>query len=218
MSGLRALPLAPEPRAALAPERARLVRRARLLAWGGNAWHAIEFAVAVAAGFAAGSVALVGFGIDSLVESLAGLVIVWRFAAGRAHSDDAERRAQRLVAVSYLLLVAYVAVEATRTLGAGDHPRTSWVGIGLAAFTAATMPLLAAAKRDAGRRLGSAATVREATQNDICAYLSLALLAGLGLNATLGWWWADPVAALVIGAVAAREGAAAWRGEACGCC
>ncbi len=218
MSGLRALPLAPEPRAALVPERARLVRRARVLAWGGNAWHAIEFAVAVAAGVAAGSVALVGFGIDSLIESLAGLVIVWRFAAGRAHSDEAERRAQRLVAVSYLLLVVYVAVEATRTLVAGDHPRTSWVGVGLAAFTAATMPLLAAAKRDAGRRLGSAATVREATQNDICAYLSLALLAGLGLNATLGWWWADPVAALAIGAVAAREGAAAWRGEACGCC
>ncbi len=203
----------------LAPERrAGLVRRAKLLAWGGNAWHVVEFAIAVGAGVAAGSIALVGFGIDSLVEVLAGLVIAWRFSSRRAHSETAERRAQQLVAVSFFLLAAYVAVEATRTLVAGDHPEASWVGIGLAAFTAPTMPLLARAKRRVGRELGSSATVSEGAQNMVCAYLSLALLAGLLSNALLGWWWADPTAALVIAAVALREGRESWQGEGCDAC
>ena len=196
-------------------ERARLVRRARLLAWGGNAWHVVEFLVAVAAGIAASSVALVGFGLDSLVEAAAGLIVVWRFSAGRADSERAERRAQQLIAASFFLLAAYVGAEAVRALVDGDHPETSWVGVGLAAFTAPTMPLLALAKRRVGRRLGSAATVSEAGQNMLCAYLSVALLAGLLANALAGWWWADPGAALVIAAVAAREGVEAWRGEAC---
>jgi divalent metal cation (Fe/Co/Zn/Cd) transporter len=205
------------PTAALAPgERARLVQRARLLAWGGNAWHFVEFAIALGAGIAAGSIALVGFGFDSLIESLAGFVIIWRFAARRAHVETTERRAQQLIAFSYFLLVAYITVEATRTLVVGDQPETSWVGIGLAAFTAPTMPLLARAKRRVGRRLGSAATVSEAEQNQICAYLSIALLVGLLLNALAGWWWADPAAALAIAAVAGREGVQSWRGE--GCC
>jgi divalent metal cation (Fe/Co/Zn/Cd) transporter len=193
-----------------------LVQRARLLAWGGNAWHFVEFAIALGAGVAAGSIALVGFGFDSLIESLAGFVIIWRFAASGAHVETRERRAQQLIAVSYFLLVAYITVEATRTLALGNQPETSWVGIGLAAFTAPTMPLLARAKRRVGRRLGSAATVSEAEQNQICAYLSVALLIGLLLNALGGWWWADPTAALVIAAVACREGVQSWRGE--GCC
>jgi divalent metal cation (Fe/Co/Zn/Cd) transporter len=196
-------------------DRARLVRRARLLAWGGNAWHFVEFAIALGAGLAAGSIALVGFGIDSLIESLAGFVIVWRFSARHAHSETAERRAQQLIAVSFFILAAYVGVEAVRTLVAGDRPEASWVGIGLAAFTAPTMPLLALAKRRVGRRLGSAATVSEGVQNMVCAYLSLALLAGLLTNALAGWWWADPAAALVIAAVAFREGRETWKGEAC---
>jgi divalent metal cation (Fe/Co/Zn/Cd) transporter len=193
-----------------------LVQRARLLAWGGNAWHFVEFAIALGAGVAAGSIALVGFGFDSLIESLAGFVIIWRFAASGAHVETRERRAQQLIAVSYFLLVAYITVEATRTLALGNQPETSWVGIGLAAFTAPTMPLLARAKRRVGRRLGSVATVSEAEQNQICAYLSVALLIGLLLNALGGWWWADPTAALVIAAVACREGVQSWRGE--GCC
>jgi divalent metal cation (Fe/Co/Zn/Cd) transporter len=197
-------------------ERARLVRRARLLAWGGNAWHFVEFAIALGAGIAAGSIALVGFGFDSLIEALAGFVIIWRFAARRAHVETTERRAQQVIALSYFLLVAYISVEATRTLALGDQPETSWVGIGLAAFTAPTMPLLARAKRRVGRGLGSAATVSEAAQNQICAYLSVALLVGLLLKALAGWWWADPAAALVIAAVAGREGVRSWRGE--GCC
>jgi divalent metal cation (Fe/Co/Zn/Cd) transporter len=201
----------------LAPpdERAVLARRARLLAWGGNGWHFVEFAIAVGAGIAASSIALIGFGFDSLIESLAGFIIVWRFGMRRRDSEAAERRAQQLVAVSFFVLAAYVGVESVRTFFGAHHPETSWVGIGLAAFTAPTMPLLARAKQRVGHALGSSATVGEAQQNMICAYLSVALLVGLGGNALLGWWWADPAAALVIAAVALREGRESWRGEAC---
>jgi divalent metal cation (Fe/Co/Zn/Cd) transporter len=196
-------------------ERARLQRRARRLAWGGNLWHVAEFAIALGAGIVAGSIALVGFGIDSLVEVLAGGVVVWLFTGRRLESQHAERRAQQLIAISFFLLAAYVAVESMRTLIGGHHPDASWVGIGLAAVTAPTMPLLARAKRRVGHSLGSAATVSEGSQSMICAYLSVALLIGLGANALLGWWWADPAAALVIAAVAAREGVKSWRGESC---
>jgi len=199
-------------------ERAALERRAKLLAWGGNAWHVIEFGVAVGAGVAAGSVALVGFGIDSAIEAFAGGVIVWRFSGGRGASHTAERRAQQLVAASYAILVAYIGVEAVRDLLGSHHPGVSWIGIGLAAFTAPTMPLLARAKRKVGRSLNSSATVGEAGQNMICAYLSVALLVGLLANALAGWWWADPAAALVIAAVAAKEGLESLRGESCDCC
>jgi divalent metal cation (Fe/Co/Zn/Cd) transporter len=201
-------------------ERVLLQRRARRLAWGGNLWHVAEFAIAVAAGISASSIALVGFGIDSLIEVLAGSVVVWLFTGRRLHSETAERRAQQVIALSFLLLAAYVAVESLRTLAGSGHPDPSWVGIGLAAVTAPTMPLLARAKRRVGHGLGSAATVAEGTQNLLCAYLSVALLVGLGANALLGWWWADPLAGLVIAAVAAREGVESWRGRGCaaGCC
>ncbi len=140
------------------------------------------------------------------------------FSGGRGSSQTAERRAQQLIAASYALLVAYIGVEAIRDLAGSHHPVVSWVGIGLAAFTAPTMPLLARAKRNVGRKLNSSATVSEAGQNMICAYLSVALLVGLLANALLGWWWADPAAALVIAAVAAREGVESWRGDSCDCC
>jgi divalent metal cation (Fe/Co/Zn/Cd) transporter len=197
-----------------------LERRARRLAWGANAWHVAEFAIALAAGISAGSIALIGFGIDSLIEVLAGGVIVWLFTGRRRGSAVAERRAQMAIAATFFLLAGYVAVESVRTLIDGDHPDVSWVGIALAAVTAPTMPLLARAKRRVGHQLGSAATVSEGAQNMVCAYLSIALLLGLGANAVLGWWWADPVAALAIAAVAAREGVLGWRGESCadGCC
>ena len=204
---------APPPR-----DRAALEQRAKLLAWGGNAWHLVEFAIALAAGVAAGSVALIGFGLDSLIELAAGGIVIWLFSGGRGTSHRAERRAQQLIAASYALLVAYITVETIRDLAGSHHPQVSWVGIGLAAFTALTMPLLARAKRDVGRKLSSSATVSEAGQNMICAYLSIALLVGLLANAALGWWWADPAAALVIAAVAAREGIESWRGDSCDCC
>jgi divalent metal cation (Fe/Co/Zn/Cd) transporter len=163
-------------------------------------------------------VALVAFGIDSLIEALAGGVIVWLFSGGRGASEAAERRAQQIIAVSFFALAAYVLVEGARAFG-GAHPEASWVGIGLAAVTAPTMPLLARAKWKVGRDLGSRATQSEGTQNMICAYLSIALLIGLGASALFGWWWADPLAGVVIALVAVREGREAWRGEgSCGCC
>jgi divalent metal cation (Fe/Co/Zn/Cd) transporter len=197
-------------------ERRGLERTARLLAWGGIAYHIAEFAVAIAAGIAAGSIALIGFGADSLIEALAGVVVLWLFTGARLGSETAERRAQQLVAASFFVLAAYIAVESGRSLAGGHEPSASWVGVGLAGFTAVTMPLLALVKRRVGRRLGSAAAVKEASQTQLCAYLSVALLVGLLANAVAGWWWADPLAALVIAGVAVREGVTAWRGE--GCC
>jgi divalent metal cation (Fe/Co/Zn/Cd) transporter len=187
------------------------VRRAQTLAWIGNAWHIVEFAIALAAGIAAGSIALIGFGADSLVEGVAGFVLVWRLAKG----ERAERRAQQLIAGSFFVLAAYIAVESVRTLAGGGHPETSWIGIALAAFTAVTMPLLARAKRRVGNHIASSATVNEAAQTQLCAYMSIALLAGLTANAVAGWWWADPVAALAIAGIAVQEGVRGWRGDAC---
>ena len=201
-------------------ERSRLERKARLLAWGGIAWHFVEFAIAVVAGIAAGSIALIGFGADSMIEALAGFIVLWLFTGNRIESRAAERRAQQLIAATFFVLAAFVGVEALRTLVGGDHPTVSWVGIALAAFTATTMPLLAHAKRRVGRELGSAAAVKEASQTQLCAYLSIALLIGLGANALFGWWWADPLTALAIAAVAVQEGRESWGGEGCagGCC
>ena len=217
-----AAPLLVVHRAPTAPapglERAWLVRRARLLAWLGLGWHAVEAAVAIGAGIAASSVALVGFGADSLVEGVASIVVLWRFAAARAASEDAERRPPRRIGASFVVIAVYVAVESARALAGGHEPEASWVGIALSAATLVTMPPLAMAKTRLGARLGSAATAGEGRQNMLCAYLSAALLVGLVANAALGWWWADPVAALLIAAVALREGREAWRGEHCGCC
>lgn len=201
-----------------APPRADLVRRARGLAWLGLGWHVVEAVVAVAAGLAAGSIALIGFGADSLIEGAAGIVVLWRFGVGRAADDAAELRAQRLIAISFYVLAAYVAVEALRTLAGADHPEASWVGIGLAAVTLAAMPPLAIAKQRVAQEIGSSATHSEGRQNMLCAYLSAGLLAGLLGNAALGLWWLDPIVALAIAGVAVREGRDAWRGEACGCC
>jgi divalent metal cation (Fe/Co/Zn/Cd) transporter len=197
-------------------ERSRLQRKARVLAWSGIAWHLVEFGIALGAGIAASSIALIGFGADSLIEAFAGFVVIWLFTGSRLHSETAERRAQQVIAASFFVLAAYVAAEAIRTLVDGTHPETSWVGVGLAAVTAVTMPLLALAKRRVGSRLNSSATVKEGAQNMVCAYLSVALLVGLLANALAGWWWADPAAALVIAAVALREGLQSWRGQ--GCC
>jgi divalent metal cation (Fe/Co/Zn/Cd) transporter len=195
--------------------RSALIRRARFLARLGLAWHAIEAAVAVGAGLVAGSVALIGFGADSVVESLAGLVVLWRFGGDRHASDLAERRAYRLIAISFWVIAAWVSFEAVSQLAGGGHPEVSWVGIGLAAVTLVTMPPLALAKTRVAGQLHSAATRAEGRQNMLCAYLSVALLIGLGANALAGWWWADPITALVIAGFAVREGRDAWRGETC---
>jgi divalent metal cation (Fe/Co/Zn/Cd) transporter len=212
---LGVLPVGPAVRPA---DHERLVRRARRLAWVGLGWHVAEAAVAIGAGVVAGSVALVGFGADSLIEAAAGLVVLWLMTGGRSASERAERRAQQLIAASFLVLAAYVGVEAVRDLLGGHHPGASWVGVGLAIVTLAAMPPLAAAKRRVGERLGSSSTASESRQTMLCAYLSAGLLAGLLANAVAGWWWADPIVALGIGAVALREARTAWRGESCDCC
>jgi divalent metal cation (Fe/Co/Zn/Cd) transporter len=200
------------------PSEPALVRRARLLAWLGLGWHAIEAAVAIGAGIIASSIALVGFGADSVVESLAGITVLWRFAESRSASERAERRAQQVIGASFFAIAVYITAEAIRTLVSGSHPDVSWIGIGLAAVTLAIMPPLAAAKARVGERLQSSATKSEGRQNMLCAYLSAALLVGLGGNALFGWWWADPLTAFVIAAVAVDEGRKAWAGEACDDC
>jgi divalent metal cation (Fe/Co/Zn/Cd) transporter len=209
--------LAPAP-AVLAAEgatRARLVRRAKLLSWLSLGWMTVEGVVAIVAGLTAGSVALVGFGIDSAIEGLASVIVIWRFTGWRTFSDEAERRAQQLVAISFFLLAPYIAQDSIRTLVGGDHPETTWVGIGLSVGSVAFMPLLGRAKQRVGSALGSSATAGEGAQNLLCAYMAAGVLAGLLANALVGWWWLDPVVALGIAALAVTEGRGAWRGESC---
>jgi divalent metal cation (Fe/Co/Zn/Cd) transporter len=196
-------------------ERERLVRRARWLAAGGLAWHGIEAAVALGAGIVAGSIALIGFGADSVVEMIAGVVVLWRFAEARDGSASVERRAQQLIAGSFVMIAAYVGFEAVRSLAVADEPSVSWVGIALSVVSLATMPLLARAKTGVSRQIHSSAGVAEARQTVLCTYMAAALLAGLGANALFGWWWADPIAGLTIAAIAADEARKAWRGEQC---
>lgn len=174
-----------------------------------------EGAIALTAGLLAGSIALIAFGIDSAVEGLASLVIVWRFTGRRLLSEHAEARAQKLVAIQFFLLAPYVAAQASHDLVASSRPETSWLGIGLTASSLVGMPVLGVTKRRLAARLGSPATRGEGTQNLLCASLSGAVLVGLLGNALLGLWWLDPAAALVVAAVAAREGMACWRGDAC---
>lgn len=199
-------------------DRDRLVRRAKNLAWLGLGWHLVEAAIAIGAGVVAGSVALIGFGAGSLVETIAAVVLVWRFADARSISESAELRAQKLIGASFYLIALYVAVDAVRTLVAGHHPDVSYLGIALAAITAVTMPPLASAKARVAVELDSSATASEGRQNMLCAYLSVALLVGLGANAAFGAWWLDPMTALVIVGVAVKEGREAWRGDGCDCC
>ena len=179
---------------------------------------AAEGAIAIAAGIAAGSIALVAFGLDSAIEGFASLVIVWRFTGARLHSEAAERRAQKLVAVQFFVLVPYVTAEAVHKLVTGEQPDTSWLGVALVTTSLIGMPALGIAKRRLADTLGSAATRGEGTQNLLCAYLAAAVLVGLLGNALFGLWWLDPLAALVVAGVALREGIETWRGKGCADC
>jgi len=194
--------------------RQELNRRAQRLAWATVAYNTVEGVVAVLAGLAAGSVALVGFGLDSAVEVLSALAVSWQFN-GRVDARDREHNALRLIAVSFFALAAYVGVDAIRSLLSDGRAGPSPAGIVLAIASLLVMPLLVRAKRKVGRELGSATISADATQTQLCTYLSVVLLAGLLLNATLGWTWSDPLVALVIAVVAIREGLQAWRGDAC---
>jgi divalent metal cation (Fe/Co/Zn/Cd) transporter len=192
-------------------------RKAKLLSWLSLGYMAAEGAVAVIAAALAGSVALLGFGLDSVIEGLASVIIVWRFSGSRTLSETAEARAQKAVAVTFFLLAPYIAYDAISTLVAGEKPSTSWLGIGLAVASLIVMPLLGRAKRRLGAVLGSEATAGEGTQNLLCAYLAAAVLAGLLANTLFGLWWLDPVVGLLVAYLAVREGREAWRGEECAC-
>jgi divalent metal cation (Fe/Co/Zn/Cd) transporter len=205
------------PVATVSPERYReLARRVRLLSWLSLGAMSVEGAVAILAGVTAGSIALVGFGLDSAVEGFASIIIIWRFTGARVLSQTAEARAQKLVAAQFFLLAPYVAVESVRALAGGAHAEVSALGMALAGWSLVTMPLLGIAKQRIAERIGSAATKGEGRQNVLCAYLAGALLIGLAGNAIAGAWWLDPVVGLLIAGVAVKEGAEAWRGE--GCC
>jgi divalent metal cation (Fe/Co/Zn/Cd) transporter len=205
------------PVADIAPERYReLARRVRLLSWLSLGAMSIEGVVAIVAGIMAGSISLIGFGLDSAVEGFASVVIIWRFTGSRVMSEASERRAQRLVAVQFFVIAPYVAVESVRALAGGEHAEVSVLGMALAAWSLVTMPLLGIAKQRIAEQIGSAATKGEGRQNVLCAYLAGALLIGLAGNAIAGAWWLDPMVGLLIAAVAVKEGTDAWRGE--GCC
>ena len=172
----------------------------------------IEAIVAIGAGAAASSVALIAFGLDSVVEVSAALVVLWQFYGV---PEERERRALRLIGGCFFALAAYVAASSFFDLVTGSEPAVSTIGIVLTAVSLVVMPALAWAKRRAGQLMGSRTLVVGSTQSRLCAYLSASTLAGLVANAAFGWWWADPVAALVVAAVAVREGREAWRGDTC---
>ncbi|WP_097867167.1 cation diffusion facilitator family transporter [Streptomyces sp. rh34] len=204
----------------LGPSPARrdaLARRIRLLVAVTIAYNVVEAAVALTAGTMASSSALIGFGLDSVIEVSSAAAVAWQFSA-REHAvrESRERTALRIISVSFFALAAYVAVDAARALTGTGEAEPSPLGIVIAALSLAVMPFLSAAQRRAGREIGSASAVADSKQTLLCTYLSAVLLVGLLLNATLGWSWADPVAALTIAVIAAKEGREAWRGK--GCC
>ncbi|WP_433223139.1 cation transporter [Dactylosporangium sp. CS-047395] len=208
------LPLIPvAPAGPSADRRAVLGRRIRLLVAATISYNVVEAVVAIGAGGAAGSTALIGFGLDSVIEVSSAAAVAWQFA-GR----DPQRREQtalRIIAISFFALAGYVTVESVRSLLGSDHAEHSTVGLVLAAVSLAVMPGLSYAQRRAGRELGSRTAVADSKQTLLCTYLSAVLLVGLGLNSLFGWSWADPIAALAIAAVAAKEGRDAWRGDTC---
>ncbi len=201
------------------PDRSMFIRRGLRLEYLTLAWNSLEALIAVIAGSVAGSIALVGFGIDSVIECSSGAVLVWRLRTdAEVHRrEHVERTALRLVGISFLLLAAYVAYEAMSTLLKRDVPEHSLPGIVLAVASLIVMPLLACAKRVVAQGLNSSAMHADSRQTDLCAYLSAILLGGLLLNAALGWWWADPVAGFIMVPIITKEGVDALRGKHCAC-
>jgi divalent metal cation (Fe/Co/Zn/Cd) transporter len=186
-----------------------LRRRGLLLEYATITWNVLEAVIALGAGVAANSIALIGFGLDSLIEVFAAGVVVWEF---RGVAEERTARALRLIAISFFVLAAYVVLEAGRDLAVGSEAGESRVGLVLAAVSLVVMPFLAFAKRRTGRAMNSRTLIADATETLLCSYLSAILLVGLLLNATVGWWWADPLAAIGIAYLAFREGVEAWRG------
>ena len=223
MSASFELPMSTAPTAvAAAPMRdadwQRAARMAVLLSWASLVYMAIEGAVGVWQGVTAGSIALVGWGLASFIEGIASAVIVWRFTGSRRLSDDAEGRAQKLVAIQFFILAPYVLIESTRTLIKGGHADVTVIGMVLTGTSVVLMPLLGKAKHRLAVRLGSTATAGEGTQNVLCGVQAAAVLVGLGANAAVGAWWLDPLIGLFIAFVAVKEGREAWQGGTCADC
>ena len=200
--------------------REALVKRGLVLNWATLGYNSIEALIALVAGFLAGSVALVGFGVDSVIEVTASGAAQWRLRSDGSPAERArsEGRASRVIAICFLGLGAYVVIDSSVALIAHHAPERSPLGVALLALSLVVMPLLARAKRGVAVSLGSRALQAEARQTSLCAYLSAIALVGVGLNATLGWWWADPAAALAMTPIIVREGISAMRGETCGDC
>jgi divalent metal cation (Fe/Co/Zn/Cd) transporter len=198
--------------------RSLLVRRARILSLLSIGWMTVEAVVAIVAALVAGSVALLGFGLDSLIELASANTILWLYTGSRRSSDAAERCAQQLIAICFAALALYVAFDAIGTLASGTHPDVSWPGVAVAAGAIVVMPLLARAKGRIATQLDSAATAGDAAQSWLCAISAAAVLTSILANGALGWWWLDPIIGLGIAGLAVREGREAWAGEVCGDC
>ncbi|MCA1623368.1 MAG: cation transporter [Acidobacteria bacterium] len=194
-----------------ADARAVAMRHGRNLEYLTIGWNSLEAIAAIVAGVLAGSIALVGFGVDSIIEVSSGAIILWRLFSG----DHREKLALKLVGISLIALAAYIGFDAVKSLVLTEQPEASYIGIGIAALSLVVMPLLARAKRNVATKLNSRAMIADSKQTDICAYLSAILLGGLLLNAVFGWWWADPIAALVMLPIIAKEGIEALRGKTC---
>lgn len=190
------------------------IRRGRLLEYITIIWNSLEGIIAVSAGIIAGSIALVGFGVDSVIEVSSGAIILWRLVSG----EHREQIALKLVGVSFLALASYITYDAVKSLWFHQVAETTYIGIAIAALSLVVMPFLAHAKRRVARQLNSNAMLADSRQTDLCAYLSAILLGGLILNAILGWWWSDPVAALIMVPIITKEGIEALRGETCDDC
>ena len=190
------------------------IRIARRLEYATLGWNTIEAAGSITVGILAASVALVGFGADALIESLSGCVLLWRLRSGDL-GESREHRALRLVGISFLVLAAYVLFDAVTSLTAGERPQASMIGVLIASVSLIVMPVLARAKRRVAKRIQSNALAADSRQTALCAYLSFILLLGLALNQLFGWWWSDPLAALLMVPIIAREGVEALRGEHC---
>jgi divalent metal cation (Fe/Co/Zn/Cd) transporter len=199
-------------------ERARLARRARALSLLSIAWMSVEAVVAILSAVIAGSVALLGFGLDSLIELASASTILWLYTGERSGSQSAERRAQQLIALCFAALALYVTFDAIDTLANGSHPGVSWPGLAVTAGAITFMPLLARAKGRVASQLASAATAGDAAQSWLCAISAATVLVSILANALLGWWWLDPITGLGIAALAVHEGRAAWAGEVCADC
>ncbi len=204
---------------ALEIDRQMLIRRGLRLEYLTVAWNSLEGIISIGAGLLAGSIALIGFGFDSLIEVSSGAILLWRLRSDQdeARREAVERHALKLVGISFLALAAYVAFDASKTLWTRESPQRSAIGIAIAVLSLAVMPLLARAKRRVAAQIKSRALHADSRQTSLCTYLSAVLLGGLVLNATMGWWWADPIAGLLMVPIIVHEGREALRGETCAC-